>query len=559
VDLNTSDNIREVLTRGPLKLRLLDYEDYITRSHIKQVTSPSIFEANSSKFHSEGLFSEEIFGVTTALDRFVNEAFIDLHINVIHPTIFGYLFKRKSLYNSIMARSAYAIFNEEIYDFELATSDDPKADTGYAFFIRHIKYIAKSKPPEALRARNLHQLLVTYKDTLTTSKLLVLPAGLRDLDLSTSRLSKDDVNKVYLSIINLTAGLTSYDKSEDPIFDGIRYQIQLKIQLIFDYIESILKGKKGFLQQHYGARKIAYSTRNVASTPIMDADHPDDPTNLNSDETMVPILNTIKVFQPFFNHFIKNRLYGELFANGVTGKIPVINSKTLSIEYITIRNAELNRYRTDKGVDRLINQFKYTGFRESPVSIRDINNKEYWVLLTYRTSGKVWISKSIDDLKQFIEKAGIEFDKSNIKPLLWVEAIYIASIYITRNKHVITTRYPVTGDGSIYPSKIHVMTTKPSEHLTVYLDNIAIDAIHYPVIGEPYPESVVIHQSRLSGLNADFDGDVLSVTGVWSDEGNAEIDKSMSDISGVVGDDMRLKLKVNMDIVEFTIYNLSRF
>lgn len=558
MDLNTPDNIREVLTRDPLKLRLLDYEQYITRNHIKEVTSPSIFEANSSKFHSEGLFSEEIFGVTTGLDRFVNEAYIDLHTNLIHPTIFGYLFKRKAMYNAIMARTAYAVFDEEIFDFKLVDANVPGAGTGYAFFIHHIKYLAKSEQPTALRARNLHQLLVNYKDNLTTNKLLVLPAGLRDLDLSTSRLSKDDINKIYLSIINLTAGLSGYERSEDPIFDGIRYQIQMKIQMVFDYIEDIIKGKKGFFQRHYGARKVAYSTRNVVSTPIMDADHPDDPTNLNSDETMVPMLNTLKIFQPFFNHFIRNRLYGELFANGATENIPATNSKTFNLEYITIRNSELNKYRTDKGVDRLINQFKYTGFRESPVSIRDINNKEYFVLLTYRIKGRIWVSKSGDDLKALVEKAGLELDKTNIKPLLWIEAIYIASIYITKDKHVITTRYPVTGDGSIYPSKIHVITTKPSEHLTIYLDNIEIDAIHYPIIGETYHESLVVHQSRLSGLNADFDGDMLSVTGIWSDEGNVEISKSMDNISGIVGDDMRLKLSVNMDIVEFTIYNLSR-
>ena len=557
MDATTPTAIREILTRDPLQLKLIDFDEYITNNRVRPVTSPSIFEPNSNKFHSEGLFSEEIFGVTTGMDRFVTEAYINLNTRIIHPTIFAYLFKKKAFYNSIMARKSYAVFDEEVYDFRIAREEEPGADTGYAFFIAHVQHLAKSEAPTALRAKNLHQLLVTYKKNLTTTKFLVLPAGLRDLDVKSNRLSKDDVNKIYLSLINLTAGLSGYELSEDPIFDGIRYQIQLKMLMIFEYVNELTKGKGGFFQKHYGARKIAYSTRNVISTPIMDADHPDDPTNLNSDETMVPLLNTVKAFQPFFNHYVKNRLYGELFKNGATENIPVINPKNLGIEYVSIRNSELNRYQTNDGVDRLLNQFKYVGFRESAVSIRDITRKEFWVLLTYRVPGTIWISKSATDLQNLVEQAGLEFNKDLIKPLLWVEAIYLAAIYISKEKHVVTTRYPVTGDGSIYPSKIHVITTKPSEQMTVYLDSVKIQADHYPVIGETFHESVVVHQSRLSGLGGDYDGDTISITGVWSDEGNAEIVRSMGSVSSIIGDDLRLKIKVDMDIVKFAIHNLS--
>ena len=456
-----------------------------------------------------------------------------------------------------MTGQSHAIFNETTFNFEMVSEGTEGAETGYAFFIKHMRFLAKAPQPKALRARNLQQLLITYQKNLTTSKLLVLPAGLRDIDLQTTRLSKDDVNKVYMSILNLSAGLVDYESSEDPLFDGIRYQIQLKIQTLFDYIEGITKGKYGFFQKHYGSRKVAYSSRNVVSTPILDADHPDDPTNLNADETMIPLLNTLKIFQPFFNHFIRNRLYGELFLHGTTEKLPVTNPKNLSIEYISIRNAELNRYRTDKGVDRLINQFKYVGFRESAVSIRDLNNKEYWLLLTYRIPGKVFISKTAEDLKAITSRHEIEFDQTIVKPLTWTEAIYLGAIYISKDKHVVMTRYPVTGDTSIFPSKVHVVSTKPSERVTVYMDSNEIDAIHYPIMGSPYQESLIVHQARLSGLNADFDGDVLSASGVWGKESNEEMDKGMNDISNIVGDNMQLKLKVNMDTVELVIHNLS--
>ena len=560
-ELIVPDEIKEILSRPSIKLTLFNIDQYLEKANLQTITSPNIFEPNSKRFHPKGLFSEEIFGSITSMDRFTTEAVINLNTTIIHPLIFSTNIQKKALYTSIMSGKQYAKFDDQDFSFKLADFNTPGAGTGYQFFMSHLKQLSNSDYSHALRSNNLHKLLVKYKDCLTTSKLICLPAGLRDLDLKSSRLSKDDINKLYLAVLNLAASLSSYGLSEDTIFDGIRYQMQLKVAEIYDYLMDIISGKGGFLQKHYGARKISYSTRNVVSVAINDADTPEAPESIKADETMVPMLNLIKCFQPFFTNYVQKKLYGELFVHGATEKVPATNPGSLTLEYITLKPSEINRYTTVDGVNRIINQFGHVGFRNSPVSIRDDKGKSYWLLLTYsdHVHGRVFLSKTKDDLKRLVERYDVSFDVANIRPLMWVEALYLAGTQISYGKHALITRYPVLEDGSIYPCRIHVITTNPSKRMTVVFDSgLTLDVPHYPIIGKPYFESLILHSSRLKGLGADFDGDTVSLTAIWTKEGNEEIADNLNNVAGVIGPDMKLKLHADQDTVKLAIHNLSR-
>ena len=563
--LITPDDIQEILNRAPVKLKLINEKEYFTDNSLRFVTSPNIFEPNSTKFHPNGLFSEEIFGSITSMERYVTEAAIALNTSIIHPVIFASNIQSKNLYTSIMAGKQYAIFDDEEANFKLADIETEGAGTGYQFFITNLKRLAEAPAPKALRAGNLHQLLVKYKDNLTITNLICLPAGLRDLDMKSARLSKDDINKLYMSVINLTTSLSGYALSEDAIFDGIRYQIQLRVADVYEYIMGIISGKSGFLQKHYGARKIAYSTRNVISVAANDGDTFDDRTNIKSDETMVPMLNLIKCFQPFFTNYVQKKLYGELFVHGATENIAVTNPETLEMEYVVLKASEINKYTTADGVNRIINQFKHVGFRENPISINDDKGKTYWLLLTYidKVNNKVFLGKTFDDLKNIAEREDVTIEKSDVRALCWVEFLYLAGLQIAHDKHCFVTRYPVLGDGSIYPSKIHITTTSPSDEMEIIFDSgLRMIVPHYPQLGKPYYESLILHPCRLAGLDADMDGDTVSLTTVWTKEGNEDIANNLDSISSVIGSDMKLKIKASggtgSGIVNLAIHNLSR-
>lgn len=555
----TPDEIKALLNRPAAKFTLIDSKAYSEQNRLKAITSANIFEPNSRKFHPEGFFSEEIFGNITSMDRFVTEAVIRLNTTIIHPMIFASIIQKKGLYMSILSGKQYARFDDETYEFLAVDRLHPEANTGFQYFVTQFTKLAKSKSPDGLRARNTHELLVKYADRLTIDNLICIPAGLRDLDLKSSRLSKDDINKIYMAVINLTESLSRFTLSEDPIFDGIRFQLQSKVALIFDYLMEVISGGGGFIQKHYGARKIAYSTRNVISSAANYGDTPDDPTNIRPDETMVPMLNMIKCFQPFFTHHILKRVYGELFVNGPSERVAVTNPNNLSIEYITLKPAEINKYTTVEGITRMINQFQYVNFRESPISIRDEKGKDYWLLLVYMSDDKVLVGKSKDDLHRLAGQHQITVNDKEIRSMTWIEIMYIGALLISKDKHGYVTRYPVLEDGSIYPGKLHLMTTNPSKYAEVIFDGgLTIECIHYPVLGSPYYESLILHQSRLPGLNADHDGDTVSLSTLWTKESNEDIKSNMDQISSVVGPDMKLKIGASGDIVKLLIFNLSR-
>ena len=172
---------------------------------------------------------------------------------------------------------------------------------------------------------------------------------------------------------------------------------------------------------------------------------------------------------------------------------------------------------------------------------------------------KVFVGKSSDDLKLIVEKYNVVFDKTKVKPFTWVEAMYIAGVNISKERYCFITRYPVLEDGSIYPSKVHLITTNPSKQATIVFEAGGhITVPHYPILGNPYFESIILHPSRLAGLGADMDGDMVSMTTMWVDESNKDTENITDRISNVIGSDMKLKLRANQDLVELAIHNLSR-
>lgn len=552
------DEVNAILTKNPMALDLLDGYKYSQEHHLQSIGSSNIFAPNSSKFHPEGLFSEEIFGSITNMNRFVTEAVIQLNTSIIHPVIFSLNISPRALYMNILSGRAYGIFDEEKKDFVLSKQGVEGAGTGYQFFASQIHKLSQGET-ESLRGINRLKLFEKYRDRLMITHLVCIPAGLRDLDLKSSRLSSDDINKLYMAVVNLTITLSQFHMSDDAIFDGIRYQVQLKVAAIFDYIMNLISGKGGFIQKHYGARKIAFSTRNVISAAISDTDSVDDDSVIKSDETMVPMLNLIKCFQPFFINYVKNKLYGEIFRHGATEKVAVTNPDTLEIEYTSLKPIEINKYTTSEGVNRIINQFKYIGFRESSISIKNSEGKEYWLILVYEFEDMIFIGKSGSDIQRVVESNKLKYDVRKIRPMTWVEFLYIAGLHITRDKKGFVTRYPVLGDGSIYHCNIHITTTNPNKRMTIIFDTgLKMEVPHYPVLGSPYFESIILHQSRLQGLGADHDGDTVSLSTLWTKEGNDDVEKNLQSVSSIIGSDMKLKLSTDSDILNLAIHNLSR-
>jgi hypothetical protein len=318
---------------------------------------------------------------------------------------------------------------------------------------------------------------------------------------------------------------------------------------------NILSGKHGFLNKHFGDRRVAFGTRNVLSADVIKSNHPDDPSILNYDESRLSILQAMKEFQPFVIHFLKKKVFGHVFSSTTTAKVI---DKNFHVKYVDVKPKTLKRYTTNNGLNSIINEFKNIHFREKPISIEGINGKLYNVLVCHDSGDTVVIDVDITNLKITLGKTDIKFNKKYLRPVTYVEMLYIGIWNIVSNKHVSNNRYPVIGDGSIYPSKIHISSTVPDRKVRVVFGINDIELIHYPIFGNKYLDSLVVHTSRLPGLGGDHDGDTGSNIGIWTKEGNESIKRYMNSPKAYIDDTMSLKIKGSQDdIVAITVHNMS--
>ncbi len=149
------------------------------------------------------------------------------------------------------------------------------------------------------------------------------------------------------------------------------------------------------------------------------------------------------------------------------------------------------------------------------------------------------------------------------RPITLTDLIYHALYQDARKFVGMVTRYPITGIGSIYPSRAYLKTTIRSEQRVEldpetwapYEDNRT--AYEYPVVESAFFNSLSPHPTRLARLGADFDGDTCSWTCLYSDEALKENENFFMSKRAYVGTDGRFINSVQTDTVEFVLANLT--
>lgn len=496
----------------PIKLSILNYEQRIKDKGYKEVTSNFIHETSSTKFHPEGLFSEEIFGQVTSPERLVRNGYIDLHTTVFHPRIYRILKSLKGLYEEIIAGKSYAGFNAKLGDFEKASMDDMEAEpgtlpwvevgTGFTFFLKYFPKL-NIQPTESISRTDKILLLNKYRNMVTVSKWIVIAAGQREYQEDAKGGASEEINKLYSALLRLTKALPP--KSEQsPVFDTVRYAVQNKINEIHEYGVNFLDGKAGFVQRKYGYRKLAYATRNVITSPNMAAMSPSSPQFHDLFETKVPLFQAAKAFQPLVVFNLKEQFFNNIF-NISSNNVSLIDWNTGELVYREITEAEKNRFMLSDEIVDIINLYRNNKIRFKPVRAQDIDGKWYKLYMMYDTGKDVWIFRNIDEFKQNLIDQGVEFNDQYIRDFTYADMLYISTYFSTQGRNVTITRYPAIEPGSIFPSKVHLVSTKPGRIVT-FRSSVGNDIQfpEYPIIGARSVDSTILHPSRLAGLDADL-------------------------------------------------------
>lgn len=474
----------------------VNMNDFIEDHKIENnlITSPMYFIGGTTPDPS-GLFSTEIFGRPGSDDRKNKFGYVELNAKFVHPVYYKLLTSmNKKIQDLLLSKKYFKVENGELVE------DYENGETGPSYFYSIYKQLKFNDTGTDRRSTYLDLLDKTPEEEMFVDKWLIIPPYLRDFNSSTTDPNEikavDEVNDMYAKLIRYSMSL---DKNSSGFMNAItEANIQQLLFQIYEYFIFKLNKKTGMFHQDLLGKSVDYATRSVITAPRI-AGKGYHKVPIKFGYVGIPLSQIIVLFFPFFINYIENYIEEhelELSKFVYKGKEIVINN--------------VKEQFSEKEIKRLMNLFiKSPESRFMPLTVKDANKKEYPVNLYKKDLGRNF---TLTDLF-FIAAKDIVGDGPT-------------------GKHVYMTRYPIETYQNIFPNRIAILSTKKTKEQKLE-DRYLPD---YPVIYDDYVcdesmfiDSVRPHNSTLGSLGADYDGDTVSLRGVFTVEANLEADRLIFD------------------------------
>lgn len=519
-----------------------------TLRFLKPTLSQDIFEGSTQIPHPEGLFSIEIYGRMGEESRDTTFSYIPLGATILHPLVFRTLGRLKSLYRDIMLGTKFATWDETAKDFVASNPIDGR--TGYSFFMEH--YLELEFKTNRSEARQLRvDLLNKFRKEALTENILVIPAGIRDLEIRDNRVAQDEINDYYrslLSVSNIFKGVAG--TKEDPVFDTSRKSAQLAFNAVYDYLENMISGKKGLIQAKWARRSVFNGTRNVLSAMDTSCAVLGDARAVKATQTQVGYYQLMKAALPVTQFELKNGWLSRVFSGGDT--VYLTDPDTWGAVRVDLSVDSIDRWDTMEGLEKVITSFEKPSNRNKAIKIEG-----HYLGLIYVDKYRFRIFNDINDLPE-------GFSRDNVHPLTLAQLLYISVNKRLETIYGFITRYPVTGAGSIYPSHLYGLTTDNATRKIPLDESWQPMDEEYRVLEFPsadpadkWNDTMVPHLIMLAGLGADFDGDTGSVTAVYSPEATAECVDYLGTKRAWVDSNGGLLVNLDLPAVELVLHNIT--
>ena len=530
----------------PFNLTLFTDKE-IAQLGIEQVTESAIFD-NNNQLHPDGLYSSRIFGMVSESRRYTTFAHIDVKLPLLHPKILDELFRIRKFYEKLISGRSYAIWDDKAKDF--VASDIENGDTGYEFFVKHLPelYIKES---DSLQRELRIKLIEAYKTSAFYTKILVIPAGIRDISKKDDgNYEEPEINKYYKQLIrlsnNIPEGITKRNIAD---YDNIRWNMQETFNAIYDYLIGITKDKHGFFLDKFTNRNIAGGTRNIIVASDMVPNNLEGQSNVDVNTTFIGMYQTMVGILDKTIYYMHNSVLRDVFESP-EGRIEVFDPKDYSGKYIDISDEERDRWLTTDGHIEIIRGMWFPTNRRKFVEIDG-----YPLLLIYRDEQGFSIYRHAYDIPENV-------DKNLLKPVTYAEYFY--SILYPHEDEFIAyiTRYPILGLGSIYPSYIRIKPTNKFQVLKWLNPDLNENPNHpiayfFPIVEETFFDAVNLHPSKLPGLDADHDGDKVSVNFVMEQKSIQEAKDFLNSKSNFISPYGDLLYGINSDTSEGVLHAFS--
>jgi hypothetical protein len=458
-----------------------------------EVTKLNIFEPNSHMFDQNGLFSTSIFGPVGTKIRNEKPGYINLRLGILHPLVYLHIISLKTLYEDIFTGKKYASFDTSVNDFIEATSETGK--TGYSFFINYLDKIDFKYNNSEQRKYKIDLIKKYGNKQSLIDKWLVLPAGLRDYTVDESNQpSEDDINTQYRKLL-ATAGMiknTSVTDETISLLDPIRIKLQqISIDIYNHFIRDTMDGKNKFIQGKWAKRAIMHGTRNVITPAPVTVYDLNKKSYVGFNDTVIGTYQFIKAISPITMNKLHTLFINKILSPDSTSA-NLIDPITLKTTMVEIPIKKRDEWLSLEGLASITAKLAQDEIKSSPVMI-----DKYYLLLVYDDGKNIEVIFNTDTMTN-------RYDPKYIRPITYIELMYLA-IYDVRSKYPgLLTRYPVAGLGGIYPTYLYVKTTVIGRTVSVTMNGITKEVIEYPRLGEEYVNSLSPHFTKLQRLDADL-------------------------------------------------------
>lgn len=498
---------------------LLDIEDFIKKNDVKEISNPIFFNQNKLPT-SDGLLSNEIFGITKE-ERANRFGYIDLHGTFLHPLVY----KVWSALDKNVKSIVHGIDNFVI-DSNGQFKQDPNGKTGIKFLKDNINKI-KIRSTDSTKRDRVIEFLNISKPLMFITKYPVIPAFYRDVNTEGGKVGVGDINKYYNSIIIASKALAEaqdYGLSLSNSQAGRMQEMLLQVYNYFGAGNPDAKGsgvgmpsKFGIIRRANLSKTTDYSSRLVITSPELKVEKLDD-IEADMDYSVVPLASLSINFLPYMIFWLRGFFENE-FSTRTTYTVHMKDGK---VKEIPIQDYQIAF--SDERIKDEINRFVH-GYsnRFIPVRIPTVDKK-----LNVYMHFKGRASTSPDDTEQ-----GEVINRR----LTWCDLLFMAASEVTADKHILITRYPIDSFYNQFPTKVKVQSTIETEPMTVVSAGMKKFYKKYPKIREEdiekdtsnkFIDSLNMCNGYLDSIGGDYDGDQVSVKGIYSAEANAELDQQMN-------------------------------
>lgn len=528
------------LKKLPVNLDLLTVSDQ-DKIRVGEIIDMQIFD-NNNNFHQKGLFSTTIFGNIGTEFRNRTFGYIDLKTEVLHPLIYFAVISLKSFYRQILDGSVLAEWDTKTKSF--IKSNEDEARTGFSFFMEHIEELKFEKNESEKRTFLIDLFDKAIKEKKHKMRyVLVLPAGIRDYSVDDNgKPQEDEVNKFYRKMLFQSSIIDPIISKKSPeVYDNVSNSLQKISFELFEYIKGLLEGKHKLILGKWLTRKIFNSTRNVLSNPIERANNIDDPNRLGYNESYIGLHQFLRAVAPKTLYEIKNKYIKDIFIENNSFAY-LTNAKTLKREEVmnTHIQKDYDMWTSADGLEKVIANFDNLDLRHLPVTL---NKGKHYLGLVYKDGKYFKFLQDIDSLPE-------GYDKSKVSPVTLAEFLYMSIFGLSGKYPALITRYPITGYGSIYPCILKLKTTNTYETLEE-LNNEwqpSGQVGHcFPIRDKDFFNTIAANIAHYAAMDADVDGDALSIIGITTDEAVIEVNDYLKRRDYYISSDNRFFFSVGND------------